>query len=264
MRLAEARYSEAMPESYPTTPVSSQTRDLCAGVGVRQRAFLCGVSLAGLSVVSMLAGCVAAGNDRIAQGGPSVSPPNAASPLTLPVFTAGERGETATSGLARDDAPKLKGLSRANWPQTVVRVPVDGTYAFPVYAREYPLTHKTARQRGSPVNVMSALEQSGTTVDEQYQEIVFSPFLATWDLIRLPYDMIADVPPWQEQWHPTRRPYARAAVGVPLIAAPAPTPPASVPVPAPKQASPAEADGSQTAPATEDAASPGSDPKEPR
>jgi len=197
------------------------------------RAFALAGGLAGLCVVAwMMPGCVAAGNDRVAQGGPGVEPRNAASPVTLPVFTTDERGESARSRLASRDAPTLTGLSRRNWPQTVVRVPIDGTYAFPVYARENPLTHKTARQRGSPVTVMSALEQSGTTVDEQYQEMVFSPFLATWDLIRMPYDMIADVPPWQEQWHPTRRPYARAAVGIPLIAAPmaAPTP---APVPAP-------------------------------
>lgn len=186
-------------------------------------------------MATVLSGCVAAGNDRVAQGGPDVEPRNAASPVTLPVFTSDERGESKTSQLARPDAPKLTGLSRANWPQTVIRVPVDGTYAFPVYARENPLTHKTARQRGSPVNVMSALEQSGSTMDEQYQEIVFSPFLATWDLIRSPYDMIADVPPWQEQWHPTRRPYARGAVGVPLIAAPQATPPAAPVVPPPAE-----------------------------
>ncbi len=273
MRRGEARYSGGMRERPPVRTMRlrplGQGASVAVGSLLAHRSVALSISahgarvssaLATLAGMAMLAGCVAAGNDRVAQGGPSVSPPNAASPLTLPVFAAGERGETPTSSLAREDAPKLTGLSRANWPQTVVRVPVDGTYAFPVYAREYPLTHKTARQRGSPVNIMAALEQSGTTVDEQYQEIVFSPFLATWDLIRSPYDMIADVPPWQEQWHPTRRPYARAAVGVPMIAAPVPAaPPASRPA-APASAAP-RADG-DTAPTG--AASPEAGAKEPR
>jgi hypothetical protein len=182
-----------------------------------------GLSGAALTLALLLAGCTAQGNARLAQGGPSGGKTRAAEPVTIPALSAAERAESEWV----DRGAKLTGLSRADWPRTDIHIPVDGLYAFPSYAREHHLTKETARQRGSPVNIMSAMEGSGDTVHQQAREALYSPALAVWDLVRSPYDWYADAPPWQERWYPTDRPYHRSAAGVPVVvrnAPPAPTP----------------------------------------
>ncbi len=118
------------------------------------------------AAAAALAGCRSVGNDRNGLGDPS-SP---AGTTLSAIHGAGARDETPRS----DDAPSLAGLTRASWARQTVSVPVEGTYAFRRYSRNYQITETTSRQRGDFPTPLSTLELTGETQNDQLLETLVS------------------------------------------------------------------------------------------
>ncbi len=97
------------------------------------------------------------------------------------------------------DAPSVDGLSRAHWQPTTVIVPIDGVEGYPRFTREHPKALATARQRGEYPTEMSALELSGDTQQDQWQETIESPAWALLQAVSLPYRFI-----WVQPWDSIR------------------------------------------------------------
>ncbi|MDX2131388.1 MAG: hypothetical protein SFY69_04985 [Planctomycetota bacterium] len=159
-----------------------------------------------------LGGCLADANNRHTLGRLN-DPANA---VELEAFR--DRAGATTPDAARaHDEPGPRTLDRSAWTPQEVLVPVDGTYGYPRYARPPRWTDDTARQRGDPVTVSTALELEGDTLDVRVAETAASPFLAAWDGVLL-IPRFFYLPPWQEVRHLPRSywrvPAARQATSV--------------------------------------------------
>jgi hypothetical protein len=135
-----------------------------------------------------LGGCIGHRNDRVTLGRTGGS-----DEVLLAEFAPPERLE----GPPRSDGPSVMGLARTNWEQVVIDVPVDGTYAFPRYARSRTWGRATARQRGDAVNAINALELDGGNRATQIAEVAAAGPLALWDEILLVPRFFC-LPPWAE------------------------------------------------------------------
>lgn len=97
------------------------------------------------------------------------------------------------------DSASIDGLSRAHWQSTTVIVPVDGIEGYPRFTREHPKALATARQRGEYPTEMTALELSGDTYGDQWQEAVESPMWSLVQAVSMPYRFI-----WVQPWDSIR------------------------------------------------------------
>jgi len=128
-----------------------------------------GAALGAALMCGGFGGCQAHHNDRLEIG-------SATGGVLLP-----DLSPQPVRGTPASDEPTTTTLSRADWVQTEIMVPVDGIYAFRRYARLPHRTDDTARQRLEPVTPLSALEQEGDTRADRWREIGISPFHAMWE-----------------------------------------------------------------------------------
>ncbi|CAG1004660.1 hypothetical protein PHYC_03161 [Phycisphaerales bacterium] len=167
-----------------------------------------------LALLLLLAGCQAPHNERITLGRHG----DPAQSVLLAEFNIPERQERPI----QPDAASTPTLSRGSWQPTTVVVPVDGTYAYPRYARMHRWTRATSRQRGDPVSSVSALELEGNTLPTRIGETSASGPLAIWDgVLMIPRFFF--VAPWHEV-RSLPESYWRTGTGVPTSAADSTTP----------------------------------------
>ena len=109
--------------------------------------------------------------------------------------------------------PSVTGVSRAEWQATQVVVPVDGTVHPPTYAKRLRDTDKTRRQRGQSPTVVSALELSNGSEEQQDWEALGNVGLAVTDVFLILPRMIFDPPSrlrvspevgYERYWRPER------------------------------------------------------------
>lgn len=94
----------------------------------------------------------------------------------------------------RSDGKSVTSLDRSAWGVVVYELPPDRLGHRPTYADPYRWTEATARQRGDALTPGNALELSGETLWTQRQEAAASPFMAVWDLLRMPWRLY-ETPP---------------------------------------------------------------------
>ncbi|MFO0857088.1 MAG: hypothetical protein U0640_07005 [Phycisphaerales bacterium] len=160
---------------------------------MRSAYFVAFVLVAGSVVGSAMSGCTAAGNSRPEVGDARFGQSRSVLVRSMSDYNA--RPEEKFSS----DSPSVSGLSRAHWQPTTVIVPVDGVEGYPRYTREHPQALATARQRGEYPTEMTALELSGDTYSQRWNEALESPAWAIWQAVSMPYRFI-----WVQPWEPTR------------------------------------------------------------
>lgn len=159
------------------------------------------VSLAAL----LLAGCVTR-NATTTIGGamPQEADSTAASGYTPAVFaaspdyaggTGAEPAKRAPGAAIPSDGPSLSGLSREDWGQQTVLVPVDGPGYRPLYATQRAWNLRTARQRQEPPTPASALEGRRFGFWRQTGESFAAAGYGLADFVLIVPRMVA-TPPW--------------------------------------------------------------------
>ncbi len=157
---------------------------------------------AAITLAASLAACRTDSNNRAQIGDPKS--PNAVS-LTA-MTTSGQRAEAPRS----DSTPSLAGLSRAGWNRQTITVPLDGVHAYRRYARNFPQTEETARQRGDFPTPLTTLDMPEPYSEEQITEVLVSGPAALYEgLVMVPRFFF--VRPCEEI-RATPQPYWRAPV----------------------------------------------------